>query len=117
MSYARYKFNKAVQSLNEAGEKRREWLTSEHVFRLMRLKPEDLPKELAAEFLLLQREIKPLVRAGEFDNPLWSAMHTVNDATACRIIERIRFMHQKIESKNEHHALFQLPERVDCPNE
>jgi len=101
MSYARYKFNKAVQSLNEAGPKRREWLTSEHVFRLMRLTADDIPKELAAEFQQLQREIKPIVSASEFDNPLWSAMHAVDDTTARRIVERIRLMHQMIESKDD----------------
>jgi len=100
MSYARYKFNKAVQSLNEAGAKRREWLASDHVYRLMRLTPADIPAELMQEFQLLQREMKPIARASDLDNPQLSAMYAVDEATVGRIIDRIMYMNEAIELKD-----------------
>jgi hypothetical protein len=101
MSYARYKFNKAVQSLREAGTKRREWLVSDHVFRLMRLTPADIPVELTHEFQLFQQEMTPLARASELVDSRWSAVQSVDEETVCRIIDRIMHMHQIIELKNE----------------
>ena len=101
MSYARYKFNKAVQSLKEAGARRREWLASDHVYRLMRLTAEDMPAELQQEFQQFQREMRPILRASEIGIPQWSAIRTIDDDTVLRIIERVRRMHEVIERQPE----------------
>jgi hypothetical protein len=83
--------------LKDAGAKRREWLASDQAFRLMRLTPADIPVELKYEFQLFQRDMKPMARACELDNPLLSAIQTIDDATVGRIIERIVHMHQVME--------------------
>ena len=101
MSYARYKFNKAVQSLYEAGARRREWLASDHVYRLLRLTPADVPHELQQEFQLFQREMRPILRASEIGIPQWSAIRTIDDDTVLRIIDRVRYMHEVIESHKD----------------
>lgn len=101
MTYARYKFNKAVQSLKEAGARRREWLASDHVYRLLRLTAEDMPGELQQEFQLFQREMRPILRASEIGIPQWSAIRTIDDDTVLRIIERVRRMHEVIEQQPE----------------
>jgi|AraplaCL_Col_mCL_1032037.scaffolds.fasta_scaffold50749_1 hypothetical protein len=101
MSYARYKFNKAVQSLNEAGARRREWLASDHVYRLLRLTPADVPRELQQEFQLFQREMRPILRASEIGIPQWSAIRTIDDDTVLRIIDRVRYMHEVIETHKD----------------
>jgi len=97
MTYARYKFNKAVQSLKEAGIRRREWLASDHVYRLLRLTADDMPSELQQEFQQFQREMRPILRANEIGIPQWSAIRTIDDDTVLRIIERVRRMHEVIE--------------------
>jgi hypothetical protein len=101
MSYARYKFNKAVQSLKEAGIRRREWLASDHVYRLLRLTADDMPNELQQEFQQFQREMRPILRATEIGIPQWSAIRTIDDDTVLRIIERVRRMHDVIEQHPE----------------
>ena len=101
MSYARYKFNKAVQSLKDAGARRREWLASDHAFRLLRLTAADVPVELTDEYQLFLREMKPIVRASEMGAGQWSAFGTVDEETASRIIGRIMYMHDVIELKDE----------------
>ena len=100
MSYARYKFNKAVQSLREAGAKRREWLASDHVSRLMRLTTADVPTELQREFQLFQGEIKPILHAVEKKIPQ-AAMRAIDEQTVARIIERIMYMHEVIVLKTD----------------
>lgn len=97
MSYARYKFNKAVQSLKEAGSRRREWLASYHLARLMRLTVADVPVDLRDEFQLFQSEMNSIMGPIDFDNPMWNATPTIDDATAARIIDRITHMHEVIE--------------------
>lgn len=99
MSYARYKFNKAVQSLSEAGARRREWLASDHVYRLMRLTPADVPLELKHEFQLFQCEMKPLLRGSAIGVPQWNTDGVVDEETIGRIIGRIKYMHEVIELK------------------
>lgn len=101
MSYARYKFNKAVQSLKEAGGRRREWLASDHVYRLLRLTAEDMPGELQQEFQQFQREMRPILRASEIGIPQWSAIRTIDDETVLRIIDRVRRMHEVIEQQKQ----------------
>lgn len=101
MSYARYKFNKAVRSLNEAGKRRLEWLGSDNAFRLLRLTTADVPVELKQEFQLFQQEMKPILRFSETDTRLWGNVRTVDEATVGRIIERIMRMHEIIETKVE----------------
>lgn len=101
MSYARYKFNKAVQSLHEAGVKRREWLASDHAYRLLRLTTADIPVELKHEFQLFQREMKPILRTSEMGVRQWGAIRLVDEATVGRIIDRIMYMHEVIELKTE----------------
>jgi hypothetical protein len=101
MSYARYKFNKAVQSLNEAGVKRREWLASDHACRLLRLTTEDVPVELKHEFQLFEREMKPILRASDLSIRQWGIVRSVDEETVGRIIDRIMYMHEVIELKVE----------------
>ncbi|HEX8955929.1 MAG TPA: hypothetical protein VF798_06625 [Burkholderiaceae bacterium] len=101
MSYARYKFNKAVQSLKEAGVRRREWLASDHVYRLLRLTASDVPSELQQEFQQFQREMRPILRASEIGIPQWSTIRTLDDETVSRIIERVRRMHEVFEKQPE----------------
>lgn len=97
MSYAWYKFNKAIQSLNEYGMSRREWLASDHVYRLMRLTEEDIPPELRAEFRQFQRDVEPIIRATELESSIDEAMLAIDDDLAKRIVERITYMHDVIE--------------------
>jgi hypothetical protein len=101
MSYARYKFNKAVKSLNEAGARRLEWLGSDNAFRLMRLTPADVPIELRQEFQLFQQEMKPILRFSEMDARQWGIARTLDEATAGRIIDRMMHMHEVIETHHE----------------
>ncbi len=101
MSYARYKFNKAVQSLREAGARRREWLASDHAYRLLRLTSADIPVELEHEFQLFVREIKPILSASETGARQWDTVWSVDEATVGRIIDRIMYMHEVIESKGD----------------
>ncbi len=101
MSYARYKFNKAVQSLSEAGAKRREWLASDHVCRLLRLTTADVPVELKHEFQLFEREMKPILRASDLSARPSGVIRSVDEATVGRIIDRIMYMHEVIELKVE----------------
>jgi hypothetical protein len=101
MSYARYKFNKAVRSLNEAGARRLEWLGSDNAFRLMRLTTADVPVELRQEFQLFQQEIKPILRFSEADSRTWGLVRTVDEGTVGRIIDRIMRMHEVIETHKE----------------
>ena len=101
MSYARYKFNKAVQSLREAGARRREWLASDHAYRLLRLTAADIPVELEHEFQLFVREIKPILSASETGARQWDTVWSVDEATVGRIIDRIMYMHEVIESKGD----------------
>ncbi|HEX7644558.1 MAG TPA: hypothetical protein VF472_20325 [Burkholderiaceae bacterium] len=112
MSYARYKFNKAVQSLKEAGARRREWLASDHVYRLLRLTPGDVPSELQQEFQQFQREMRPILRASEIGIPQWSAIRTLDDDTVSRIIERVRRMHEVIEKQPEQQVVPAQPRVV-----
>jgi hypothetical protein len=101
MSYARYKFNKAVQSLNEAGVRRREWLASDHAFRLLRMTTEDVPLELRHEFQLFLREMNPILRANDTEICRLRAMRSVDEETVGRIIDRIMYMHDVIELRIE----------------
>jgi hypothetical protein len=101
MSYARYKFNKAVQSLNEAGVRRREWLASDHAFRLLRMTMEDVPTELKQEFQLFLHEMNPILRASDTEICRMRAIRSVDEATVGRIIGRIMHMHEVIELKTE----------------
>jgi len=101
MSYARYKFNKAVQSLQEAGARRREWLASDHAYRLLRLTTADIPIELKDEFQLFLREMIPILRASEMGARQWGTVRSVDEATVGRIIDRIMHMHEVIELKVE----------------
>lgn len=101
MSYARYRFNKAVRSLKEAGARRLEWLGSDNVFRLMRLSSSDVPIELQREFQLFQQEIKPILRVSEMDARQWGITRMVDEATVGRIIDRMMRMHEVIETHDE----------------
>lgn len=101
MSYARYKFNKAVRSLSEAGTRRREWLASDHAFRLLRLTPTDVPIALQQEFQMFQHEMKPILRASETGFRQFAAFRAVDEETVGRIIDRIMYMHQVIESDGD----------------
>jgi hypothetical protein len=101
MSYARYKFNKAVRSLNEAGARRLEWLGSDNAFRLMRLTTADVPIEVRQEFQLFQQEIKPILRFSETDMRMWGLARTVDESAVGRIIDRIMHMHEVIETHND----------------
>lgn len=101
MSYARYKFNKAVRSLNEAGARRLEWLGSDNAFRLMRLTTADVPIEVRREFQLFQQEIKPILRFSETDARMWGMVRTIDERAVGRIIDRIMRMHEVIETHDE----------------
>jgi len=101
MSYARYKFNKAVRSLREAGARRLEWLGSDNAYRLMRLTTEDVPSELRGEFQLFQQEIKPILRFSENDGRTQVVLRNLDEGTVGRIIDRIMRMHEVIETHNE----------------
>jgi hypothetical protein len=101
MSYARYKFNKAVQSLNEAGVRRREWLASDHAFRLLRMTMDDVPIELRHEFQLFLHEMTPILRSNDTELCRLRAIRSVDEATVRRIIDRIIYMHDVMELKTE----------------
>jgi len=105
MSYARYRFNKAVRSLKEAGARRLEWLGSDNVFRLMRLTTADVPIELRQEFQLFQQEIKPILRFSEMDARQLGIVRAVDEATLGRIIERMMHMHEVIETHSEQQSV------------
>ena len=100
MSYVKYKFDKAIQSLREAGTQYREWLASENFCRLMRLTEDDLPAELKYEFALFQLEVNPILSIDVVDDPRRSGIYCVDDATIDRIIARIISMYQVIKLKN-----------------
>lgn len=97
MSYAWYKFNKAVMSLDEMRLDYRNWLASDHVYRLMRLTEEDLPGELRGEFELLQRDMDPIVRALEIGQDAQDVVIRMGDEHVKRVVERIVYMHDVIE--------------------
>lgn len=60
MSYAEYKFGKAMRALAMAPGSEREWIASSHVFHICRLQGDELPREIRVAFSCLKDELARL---------------------------------------------------------
>ena len=60
MSYAEYKFGKAMRALSEFNGRHRQWLASAEVYLLSRLQEDDVPMEVRLNFSQFQQALARL---------------------------------------------------------
>lgn len=97
MSYALYKFNKAIVSLPETKVRKREWLASNYMYHLIHLQDTDIPLEIKREFLEFKRDLTK-VHAQGVDSSLQATVSKMNDAEAGKMIERVVRMYNVIKN-------------------
>lgn len=96
MSYARYKFHKAMHSLDYAGQRKREWLAGEHVYRILRLKLEDVPAEIRHELRQFQQDMTS-VKAKKMEDSVRATVRAMNEPAVSSMIGRIVSMRNMID--------------------
>jgi hypothetical protein len=96
MSYASYKFHKAVLSLQET-ESYREWLTSSYIYHLLQLRDDELPPDIKDEFHKLRRDLTATQGKGLYDS-LQATVYTMNDNQIDHAVKRIVNMQSTIKS-------------------
>jgi hypothetical protein len=97
MSYASYKFTKAILSLEEAHFQKKEWLASSYVYHLVHLQDDDIPPELREEFREVRMELTK-VRAQGADCSLQATVQNMDDAEVSRTVDRIVNMYNIIKN-------------------
>ena len=97
MSYAWYKFHKAVRSLAFASSQKKAWLASDYVSRILMLQPEDLPREIQAEFRRFQRDMTACP-AGGVTASQRATVKAMNEAEAIKMILRLIRMHDVVKT-------------------
>jgi hypothetical protein len=93
MSYAWYKFHKAVRSLTVAHSQKKAWLASDYVCRIILLRPEDLPGEIQAEFLDFQRDLTTCP-ADSLTSSLRATVKAMDQAEVIKMILRLIRMYE-----------------------
>ena len=98
MSYAWYKFHKAVRSLSFARAQKKSWLASDYVSRIVLLRPEELPEEIRPEFLRLQCDMT-LVPARTVVESLRATVKNMSEVDVIKMILRIISVHDALKAR------------------
>ncbi|HYD82350.1 MAG TPA: hypothetical protein VEC06_21310 [Paucimonas sp.] len=88
MSYALYKFHKAILSLYGTELQRRQWLTSSYVHHIIHLRDNDLPEAVRGEFSELRQRLTR-IRADGPTATLEQTVKAMDNAEINTIIDRI----------------------------
>jgi len=97
MSYALYKFHKAILSLYGTELPRRQWLTSSYVHHIIHLRDHDVPESVRSEFLEV-RDILTSVHAGGPTETLEQSVEIMDDVEVNAVIDRIIAIHDAIRA-------------------
>lgn len=109
MSYASYKFHKAIRSLALAAGHKREWLASDYVTRILMLNPDDLPEATRCEFRQFQQDmIPPLSRSVKDAHR--ATVKAMSESEVIKTILRILVLHESIKCHGE-----QIDSRYNFP--
>ena len=100
MSYAWYKFHKAVRSLTFARGQKRSWLASDYVSRILLLQAEDLPEDIRPEFRRFQRDMT-LSPARTVVESLRATVKNMSEVEVIKMILRIISLHDALKSREQ----------------
>jgi hypothetical protein len=95
MSYALYKFHKAILSLYGTDLQKKQWLASSYMHHIVHLRDIDLPEQLREEFLELRNCLIKSSASG-VDMTLEETVNTLNNSEVNIIIDRIVAMYDMI---------------------
>ena len=100
MSYAWYKFHKAVRSLTFASTQKKSWLASDYVSRLLLLQAEDLPEEIRPDFRRFQRDMT-VIPARTVVESLRATVQSMSEVEVIKMILRIISLHDALKSREQ----------------
>lgn len=102
MSYALYKFHKAILSLHGTELQKKQWLASSYIHHILHLQEEDLPEEVRAEFRsVCQALIK--IPGQCLSLTLEQSVRAMTSAEVDRLIQRIVLLHDSISRLEAFH--------------
>lgn len=99
INYVWEKFYVAVQALAGGQGNIKERLLDAYISALIRLKPDDLPKEMQQEFSMLQEELTKAEPIGN-EGKLRATINSISSDRAAEIAEKIVGMYDKIAKRN-----------------
>lgn len=100
MSYALYKFHKAILSLYETELPRRQWLTSCHIYHILHLQDEDLPKSVRSKFDDLRQILTKVPGCGSTET-LERTVEAMNNSEINSVIDHIITIHAAIHQHEQ----------------
>lgn len=95
MSYALYKFHKAILSLYGTDLQKKQWLASSYMHHIVHLRDIDLPEPLREEFQELRDRLTRVSAEGPITT-LEETVKTMNNSEVNTIIDRIVVMYDRI---------------------
>lgn len=105
MSYAWYKFHKAIRSLAIARAHKKNWLASDYVSRIILLNPDDLPAAIQPEFRRFRHDMT-LKPAESVVASLRVTVNAMSEGEVIKMILRIIKMHDALKA---HEDAFEAP--------
>lgn len=101
MSYAWYKFHKAMRSLSDAGMRKKQWLASEQVFRIVRLNAEDVPSQIRDAFRRFQVDMTK-VNLQDVERSLQATVSAMDETEASAMVNCAIRMYDTLERHESH---------------
>ncbi len=96
MSYAWYKFHKAVRSLAFARTQKKAWLASDYVTRILLLQAQDLPEPIRPEFQRFQRDMT-MIQGQNVEGSLRATVKAMSEAEVIKMILRLISLHDVLK--------------------
>jgi hypothetical protein len=95
-----------MRSLSDAGRHQRQWLTSEHVYRIVRLSVQDVPQEIKDEFHRFQSDMTK-VNVQDLEQSLWATVTAMDDTVVRNMVNCLVRMYDALE-RHENHSWAQF---------
>jgi hypothetical protein len=96
MSYALYKFHKAICSLHDRQLDKRQWLASHYIHHIVHLQEATLPVDIRQEFCNV-RNILTKISANTPSEALQCTLNVMNDAEIEQVITRLENMYEHLQ--------------------
>jgi hypothetical protein len=97
MSYALYKLHKAILSFDGTGLKKKEWLASCYIMRIIQLHDEDIPQCVEEGILQLKQDLTSVPGIGIVGS-LEATVSQMDDAQADNIMHRIFSLYKTLRA-------------------
>lgn len=85
-----------MRSLSDAGMQKKQWLASEPVYRIVRLKAEDVPLEIRDEFLRFQGDMTR-VKVQDPERSLWATVSAMDETRVSAMVDCVIRMYDTLK--------------------